>query len=518
MTTVSFIEAWGRRAAATVYLAALACGVAGAGVLATPAPAQPVLVDRLVAIVGEQALTWRDVEAARLLGSVPAGGTPADGVERLVTRELMHIEVERLAVAAPIPAAVDERLERARQRAGGPDAVRARASSRSASPRGTPVSGWPTTCAWTCTWTSASRRRRSPPTSRSPRPPPGTACGSPPPDQLREARRRLVQARRTALVADWLAGIRERTSVQIAGDAVTPPAAARRLPAFGHGDPAGGWRGGRQASGAAAAAGGVRGRTRLVAPLLAGHRRARVRIALLSLVAIAVVRPAWSPAVLIGLVPLLPVWPSLVPGVPPRRGTSRRGHAGHSLDRASRCSASAARATAWRRVGPASSASPRCRCSWPSRPSHGEEPTSQHVGRLLRAQVPSYIFESDHLLESGAMPTWTVLVDGLACALIVGWAATRAHPRADAACGRGGGDPDGAVRPVAGTNGARPADGVARVRRRHPPHQRDIHRPERPGGVLCAGRSRRWRDWRCDRRDGGARHGAPAPASCSWRW
>ena len=90
--------------------------------LAAPPPAQPVLVDRLVAIVGEQALTWRDVEAARLLGSVPAGGTPADGVERLVTRELMHIEVERLAVAAPIPAAVEERLERARQRAGGPDA------------------------------------------------------------------------------------------------------------------------------------------------------------------------------------------------------------------------------------------------------------------------------------------------------------------------------------------------------------------------------------------------------------
>ena len=36
-------------------------------------------------------------------------------------------------------------------------------------------------------------------------------------DQLREARRRLVQARRSALVADWLAGIRGRTDVQIAG-------------------------------------------------------------------------------------------------------------------------------------------------------------------------------------------------------------------------------------------------------------------------------------------------------------
>ena len=214
MTTVSFIEGWGRRAAATVYLAALAVGVAGAGL---PALAlQPVLVDRLVAIVGEQALTWRDVEAARLLGSVPAAGTPADGVDRLVTRELMHIEVERLAVAAPIPAAVEERLERARQRAGGPAAFlyalqalglteqQARESvaddlrmevyvdqrfTAPAQPTDVEV-------------TAAAVRE---------------GARDPSPDQLREARRKIVEARRTALVADWLAGIRERTSVQIAG-------------------------------------------------------------------------------------------------------------------------------------------------------------------------------------------------------------------------------------------------------------------------------------------------------------
>src|SRR5918993_1174353 len=121
MTTVSFIKAWRRRAAGTVYLAPLASPWAAA-VAGRPASSQPVLVDRLVAVVGDQALTWRDVEAARLLGSIPGGGTPAEAVDRLVTRELMHVEVERLAVAAPIAAAVDERVARARQRAGGPEA------------------------------------------------------------------------------------------------------------------------------------------------------------------------------------------------------------------------------------------------------------------------------------------------------------------------------------------------------------------------------------------------------------
>src|SRR5699024_386262 len=97
------------------YLLHLAVG----GAVAATIPAQAVLVDRLVATVGEQALTWRDVEVARLLGSIPVSGSPAEAVDRLVTRELMHREVERLAVAAPIAAAVDERLARARQRAGG---------------------------------------------------------------------------------------------------------------------------------------------------------------------------------------------------------------------------------------------------------------------------------------------------------------------------------------------------------------------------------------------------------------
>ena len=214
MTTVSFIEGWGRRAAATVYLATLAAGVAGAGV---PAPVlQPVLVDRLVAIVGEQALTWRDVEAARLLGSVPAAGTSADGVERLVTRELMHIEVERLAVAAPISAAVEERLERARQRAGGPGAFARALESLGLTEQ--QARAWVADDLRMEVYVDQRFTASAQPTdvevaAAAAR----EGAREPSPDQLRESRRRIVESRRSALVADWLAGIRERTSVQIAG-------------------------------------------------------------------------------------------------------------------------------------------------------------------------------------------------------------------------------------------------------------------------------------------------------------
>ena len=48
-----------------------------------------------------------------------------------------------------------------------------------------------------------------------------------------------------------------------------------------------------------------------------------------------------------------------------------------------------------------------------------------HVWRLIQTQVPSYIFQADHLRASGPMLAWTALVDGLSCALIVGWAVTR---------------------------------------------------------------------------------------------
>ena len=175
--------------------------------------AQAVLVDRLVAIIGEQAVTWRDVEAARLLGSIPAAGAPADAVERLVTRELMHAEVERLAVAPPIAAAVDERLARARQRAGGPEAftralgvlglTEARARQWVADDLAIDV--------YVDQRFTAAAQPTDAEVARA-----ATVAGRPAtPEALADARRGLVQSRRTALVDDWLAGIRARTSVQI---------------------------------------------------------------------------------------------------------------------------------------------------------------------------------------------------------------------------------------------------------------------------------------------------------------
>jgi hypothetical protein len=174
-----------------------------------------VLIDRLVAIVGEQALTWRDVEAARLLGSIPTAGTPADAIDHLVTRELMHVEVERLAVAAPIAAAVDERVALARQRAGGPEAFdRALRTLGIAEDQ---AHDWVADDLRMGVYvdqrfTAAAQPTDAEVTQEATR----EAGREPTPDQLDEARRRLVQGRRSALVADWLAGIRERTAVQIA--------------------------------------------------------------------------------------------------------------------------------------------------------------------------------------------------------------------------------------------------------------------------------------------------------------
>jgi hypothetical protein len=206
------MKAWRRRAAATVYLALLPAPVA----VPAAAAGQAVLVDRLVAVVGEQALTWRDVEAARLLGSIPAAGTSAEAVERLVTRELMHVEVERLAVAAPIAAAVDERLERARQRAGGPEALTRALQALGLSDER--ARAWVADDLRMDVYVDQRFTAAAQPTDLEIAQEAARQSGpTPTPEQLQDTRRRLVQARRTALVSDWLSGIRARTPVQIAG-------------------------------------------------------------------------------------------------------------------------------------------------------------------------------------------------------------------------------------------------------------------------------------------------------------
>ena len=212
MTTVSLMSTWPGRAA-TVYLAILAL----TGGTAAASAAQPVLVDRLVAVIGEQALTWRDVEAARLLGSIAPGGTEGEGVQRLLTRELMRLEIERLAVAMPIGAAIDERVDRAVQRAGSTGAW-----TRALAAFGLTEA---TARAWVAddiridVYVDQRFTAAAQPTDVEVAQDATAAAGgrTPTPEQVNEARRRLVTVRRASLVADWLGGIRARTSIQIAG-------------------------------------------------------------------------------------------------------------------------------------------------------------------------------------------------------------------------------------------------------------------------------------------------------------
>ena len=173
-------------------------------------------MDRLVAVVGDQALTWRDVEAARLLGSIPPAGTPAEATDRLVTRELMRIEVERLAVVAPIAAAVDERLARARQRAGSGEALLA--SLKGLGLDEARAREWVADDLRIDVYLDQRFTAAAQPTDAEVAQEAARGAGSPRTTELLEdARRRLVQARRAALVADWLSSVRARTSVQIAG-------------------------------------------------------------------------------------------------------------------------------------------------------------------------------------------------------------------------------------------------------------------------------------------------------------
>lgn len=193
----------------SVYLACIVIGVLPA------AAGQSVLVDRLVLVIGEQALTWRDVEAGRLLGSIPAGGSDAEAIDRLASRELMRLEVDRLAVAMPIGAAVDERLERIRQRAGGPEGwSRALAALGLTEDR---ARAWVADDIRIDVYMDQRFTAAAQPTDVEVAEAASTGGAPPSPEALQDARRRLVEARRATLVADWVAGIRARTPVQVAG-------------------------------------------------------------------------------------------------------------------------------------------------------------------------------------------------------------------------------------------------------------------------------------------------------------
>ncbi len=94
-----------------VLVAALALAVAGTPVGAAAQTGE--LIDRTLAIIGDQAITQSDARTAVALGLVPApAGTsdPAAVTPLLIDRLLMLREVQRYAPPEPAPAAIEARL------------------------------------------------------------------------------------------------------------------------------------------------------------------------------------------------------------------------------------------------------------------------------------------------------------------------------------------------------------------------------------------------------------------------
>ena len=150
-----------------------------------------------------------------------------------------------------------------------------------------------------------------------------------------------------------------------------------------------------------------------------------VRQALLALALVAVVRPAWSPALLLCVVPLLPVWPTVLPAVPPSivhlvvatQATPwllRR-----ALGRRSMSSSSAA--PAWALFVLVAAVSVLVGLT----PGRWTPPELGHAWRNLIAQVPAYLFVMDPTGDARALPLLIALIDGLACMLLVAGSVTR---------------------------------------------------------------------------------------------
>jgi hypothetical protein len=77
------------------------------------------VIDRVVAVVGGQAITASDLRAARRLQLVtPADLPEALLLDRLVVREMMRTEVDRFSVAPPDAAEVEPAMEAAHARLG----------------------------------------------------------------------------------------------------------------------------------------------------------------------------------------------------------------------------------------------------------------------------------------------------------------------------------------------------------------------------------------------------------------
>jgi hypothetical protein len=190
------------------------------------------VIDRIVAVVGGQAITWSDVRAARALQLVSLPGprfaaatSDVDIVEGLIARELMRAEVDRFSIAPPDAAEVEQRLAAARARltvtpGGGTDAAAAldalglsdarlrawieddRRIERYLSQR-FDVAAQPTDEEVVTFFQSREREF-----VRDGQPQPFAAAQA-------DARTRLVGERRRQLIDEWVAGLRRRTAVTL---------------------------------------------------------------------------------------------------------------------------------------------------------------------------------------------------------------------------------------------------------------------------------------------------------------
>jgi hypothetical protein len=163
------------------------------------------IIDRVLAILPGQIITLSDLEAALDLGLVeapPGSDRIAGGLSALVDRLLMLSEVRRVSPAEPLPAAVDARLARIRQRFSSPAEL-----SRVLAIRGLNESVLRLYAADDVGLASYLDERFA-------------AASQPTDDEIRQAggesaRQRLAEERRRSLIGAWTAELRRRADVTV---------------------------------------------------------------------------------------------------------------------------------------------------------------------------------------------------------------------------------------------------------------------------------------------------------------
>jgi hypothetical protein len=181
-------------------------------------------VDRVLAVVGPRVITLSDARAAVVFGLVepPAGADPVtEGVAYLVNRQLMLSEVDRYGVPPPDPEAVASRVGRVKARFTEPaELARALASTAMTEVRLRDlISDTLRIESYLDQRFNAQAQPTPDEVERYYRDHPGefTRNGRPQAfDDVRDvAQARVVEERRTALIADWLDRLRRRTTVTL---------------------------------------------------------------------------------------------------------------------------------------------------------------------------------------------------------------------------------------------------------------------------------------------------------------